>query len=40
MKRAWEAKERGDMEAMKRELRFIAQSSIEDAKAALGRQKP
>lgn len=35
LKRAWEAKERGDMEAMKRELQFVAKSSLEDVKAAV-----
>ncbi|WP_375764110.1 hypothetical protein ACE10X_06990 [Bradyrhizobium sp. Pha-3] len=40
MKRAWDAKERGDMEAMKLELQFIARSSIEDVRAAAGWKGP
>jgi len=40
MKRAREAKDRGDMDTLKRELRFIAQSSIEDMRAALALKAP
>jgi hypothetical protein len=35
MKRAYDAKACGDLEAMRTELRFIAQSSLEDMKAAI-----
>lgn len=40
MKRAWEARARGDLDALKHELRFIAQSSIDDMKSALAPQTP
>ena len=39
MKRAYDAKARGDLETMRKELRFIAQSSLEDMQAAVGMRR-